>query len=213
MQKYYPNSKITAKAIARLGKAYGDIAFYEGSASDKLEEYAKKYAGEKDAYDAMSDAVFYPQGPRRRRRRRSTTPSTSSRSVRSEATSGDAANAELLADVGLREAGRWRRGDQAPPRVHPRVYGEKGGADRLVQAYEKIGATLWHQACPVKEVDGECVKITRERALSTKKADQEEEGAKSCPRSAAPSRRSRSPSSRAMTARSKEAMAAYRRGR
>ena len=29
---------------------------------DKLEEYAKKYAGEKDAYDAMSDAVFYRKG-------------------------------------------------------------------------------------------------------------------------------------------------------
>ena len=52
---------MTARAIARLGKAYGDIAFYD-RASDKLEEYAKKYAGEKDAYDAMSDAVFYRKG-------------------------------------------------------------------------------------------------------------------------------------------------------
>ncbi len=48
LQKYYPNSKITARAIARLGKAYGDIAFYD-KASEKLEEYAKKYAGDKDA--------------------------------------------------------------------------------------------------------------------------------------------------------------------
>ena len=61
LEKYYPNSKITARAIARLGKAYGDIAFYD-RASEKLEQYAKKYAGEKDAYDAMSDAVFYRKG-------------------------------------------------------------------------------------------------------------------------------------------------------
>ena len=61
LQKYYPNSKITAKAVARLGKAYGDIAFYD-RASDKLEEYAKKYAGEKDAHDAMNDAVLYRKG-------------------------------------------------------------------------------------------------------------------------------------------------------
>jgi tetratricopeptide (TPR) repeat protein len=61
LQKYYPNSKITAKALARLGKAYGDIAFYD-KASEKYEEYAKKYAGEKDAYDAMSDAVFFRKG-------------------------------------------------------------------------------------------------------------------------------------------------------
>src|SRR5690606_399051 len=54
-------SKLSAKALARIGKAYGDIAFYDQSAA-KLEEYAKKYAGEKDAYDAMSDAVFYRKG-------------------------------------------------------------------------------------------------------------------------------------------------------
>jgi len=61
LEKYYTESKITQKAIARLGKAYGDIAFYD-KASEKLEEYAKKYAGEKDAFDAMSDAVFYRKG-------------------------------------------------------------------------------------------------------------------------------------------------------
>src|SRR5262249_15448764 len=61
MEKYYPKSKITQKAIARLGKAYGDIAFYD-RASDKLEQYAKQYAGEKDAYDAMNDAVLYRKG-------------------------------------------------------------------------------------------------------------------------------------------------------
>jgi hypothetical protein len=48
------------------------------------------------------------------------------------------------------------------------TFGEKGGADRVIVAYAKIGTALWHQSCPVKEVDGECVKITRERAISKK---------------------------------------------
>src|SRR5260221_5554184 len=61
LQKYYPKSKITARAVARLGKAYGDIAYYD-RASDKLEEYALKYAGEKDAHDALNDAVLYRKG-------------------------------------------------------------------------------------------------------------------------------------------------------
>ncbi|TMQ04372.1 MAG: tetratricopeptide repeat protein, partial [Deltaproteobacteria bacterium] len=29
LEKYYPNSKVTARAVARLGKAYGDIAYYD----------------------------------------------------------------------------------------------------------------------------------------------------------------------------------------
>jgi hypothetical protein len=44
-----------------------------------------------------------------------------------------------------------------------------GGADRLVIAYAKIGQILWEQSCPVKQVDGSCVKIVRERAINLKK--------------------------------------------
>ena len=61
LQQYYPKSKLTAKAIARIGKAYGDVAFYE-KAAEKYEEYAQKYAGEKDAREVMSDAVFFRKG-------------------------------------------------------------------------------------------------------------------------------------------------------
>ncbi len=165
MQKYYPNSKITAKAIARLGKAYGDIAYYK-EASDKLEEYAKKYAGEKDAYDAMSDAVFYRKGLGDDTKAIEDTKYFVR--VFGQKKIADAANAEFSLTSVYEKNGD---GDAVIKhlREYIRVYGDKGGADRLVTAYEKIGATLWHQSCPVKEVDGECVKITRERALSTKK--------------------------------------------
>src|SRR5262249_45687738 len=49
------------------------------------------------------------------------------------------------------------------------VWGAKGGEDKLVVAHAKIAKILWHQSCPVKEVDGVCVKVTRERAVVTKK--------------------------------------------
>ena len=47
-------------------------------------------------------------------------------------------------------------------------YGEKGGGDKVVIAYAKIGKTLWDSACPVKTVNGACIKITRERAVAGK---------------------------------------------
>jgi hypothetical protein len=48
-------------------------------------------------------------------------------------------------------------------------FGDKGGAGRVVIAYSKIGALLMKQSCPVPLIDGSCVKITRERALASKK--------------------------------------------
>jgi len=54
-------------------------------------------------------------------------------------------------------------------REYIHTWGNKGGTDKLVIAHAKIGNILWHQSCPVKEIDGACVKITRERAIASKK--------------------------------------------
>lgn len=165
LQKYYPNSKLTAKAIARIGKAYGDIAFYDKS-SEKLEEYAKKYAGEKDAYDAMSDAVFYRKGIGDDAKAIEDTKYF----IKTFGTKKpkEAANA-MFSLTSVYE----KQGDKDAVikhlRDYIRQYGSKGGDDRLVIANAKIGQILWEQSCPVKQVDGSCVKIVRERAINLKK--------------------------------------------
>ena len=163
LQKYYPNSKLTAKAIARLGKAYGDIAFYD-KASEKLEEYAKKYAGEKDAYDAMSDAVFYRKGIGDDAKAIEDTKYF----IKTFGTKKpqEAANAMFSLTTIYEKQGDKDAVDQAPPRVHPHVR-QQGWRRPLVIANAKIGQILWEQICPVKQVDGSCVKIVRERAIGT----------------------------------------------
>jgi tetratricopeptide (TPR) repeat protein len=165
LEKYYPNSKLTAKAVALLGKAYGDIAYYD-RASDKLEQYAKKYAGEKDAYDAMSNAVFFRKGIGDDAKAIDNTKYFIK--TFSQKKPQEAANA-MFSLTGIYE----KQGDLDVVIKHLRDYirrfGSKGGADRLVIAYAKIGQVLWDQSCPVKEVDGSCVRIVRERAISTKK--------------------------------------------
>ena len=172
LEKYYPSSKITAKAIARLGKAYGDIAYYD-RASDKLEQYAKKYAGEKDAYDAMSDAVFYRKGL-----------GDDAKAIENTKyfikTFGPKKPQEAAAAMFSLNGVYEKQGDGDMVIKHLREYirafGERGGADRLVIAYAKIGQVLWKQSCPVKEVDGSCIRVTRERAISTKKAKKTKKG-------------------------------------
>src|SRR5262249_44521992 len=156
----------TAKAIARLGKAYGDIAFYD-RAAEKLEQYAKKYAGEKDAYDAMNDAVFYQKGI-----------GNDDKAITDTKyfvdTFGKKKPAEAAAAAFSLVSIYEKRGDNDGVIKHLQdyihVWGAKGGEDKLVIAHAKIGNLLWHQSCPVKEIDGACVKITRERAVVTKES-------------------------------------------
>ncbi len=164
LQKYYPTSHEAAKALMALGKAYGDIAFYD-RASEKLEEYAKKYAGEANAYDAMSDAVLFRKGIGDDAKAIDDT----NYFVKTFATkkAEEAANASFSL-VSIYE----KQGDNDKVISHLRNYLRtfpKGGADRKVVALTKIGLTLWHQSCPGKETDGACVRITRERATAAKK--------------------------------------------
>jgi TolA-binding protein len=157
---------IRARSVARLGVAYSRIAYY-GEAAKYLELYYSKYAGVKgqkdlkDAKDALSDAVFYRKGI------------------------GDDAQAikDTTAFVGNRDAKASekaeaffslyaiyeKQGDQEKLVKHLREYVSKyknqGGADKVVIAQAKIGLTLWNQSCPVKTVDGSCVKVERQRAI------------------------------------------------
>ncbi|MEO6776393.1 MAG: tetratricopeptide repeat protein [Kofleriaceae bacterium] len=164
LQKYYPNSKITAKAVARLGKAYGDIAFYD-RASDKLEEYAKKYAGEKDAHDAMNDAVLYRKGLGDDQKAIDDTKYFIK--TFGPKNKADAANASFSL-TSIYEKGTTPADKDAVVK-HLREYLREFGSvspDKSIIANVKIGRILFEQSCPVKQIDGSCVKITRERAIA-----------------------------------------------
>lgn len=166
LSQLYPDSNHTAKAIAKLGNNYAAVAYYDRAAS-KYEEYAKKYGGEDNAFQAMSEAVFYRKGM------------------------GDDAKAidntkffiktfgnkdpEKAADAFFSLTAVYeKQGDPDQVVKHLRQYigqyAKKGGTDRLVTAWTKIGITLWNQSCPVKTVDGSCVRVTRERAVAGKRS-------------------------------------------
>ena len=57
----FPDHPLAQRSIARLGSNYSKIAWYE-KAAEKFEQYARKYGGENDAFDALSEAVFYRKG-------------------------------------------------------------------------------------------------------------------------------------------------------
>lgn len=162
LQQHYGKSELAAKSVARLGNALASVAFYK-EAAEKLEEYATKYAGEKDAFPALSDAVQFRKGI------------------------GD--DAKALADTQqfVRMYGKTRQaeaatafysmlsihekaGDLDKIAAHLRAYlkqwGAVGGADRRVIAQAKLGDALWRSACPVALIDGTCMKLTRKPSIS-----------------------------------------------
>ena len=172
LTKYYPNSKLMPRATGRIGKAFGDVAFYD-KAAEKLEEYAKKYAGESDAYEAMSDAVFYRKGIGDDAKAIANTKFFIDTFGRKKP--AEAANA-MFSLTSIYE----KQGDKDAIIRHLREYlakfGDKGGSDRKVIAYVKIGLNLWEQSCKVKQLDGSCVTIVRERAISTQKQKRKKSG-------------------------------------
>jgi tetratricopeptide (TPR) repeat protein len=156
----YPKAKVTARAIARLGQNYARIAWYKES-SEKYEEYAKRYAGEKDAYDAMNDAVFYRKGIGDDKQAIDNTTYFIKTFGKKKQ---DAAASAFFSLVSIYE----KRGNDDQVIKHLQEYIKKygkHGSDRLVVAHAKIGEILWKQSCKVKTVNGSCVRVTRERAL------------------------------------------------
>lgn len=158
----FPKSERSAYALARLGGVYARVAYYDRAAS-MFEEYAQKYAGQKDAYDLMSDAVFYRKGIGDDEKAIDNTKYFIAKFASKKP--ADAANAYFsLASI------YEKRGDMDKVVSHYRDYlkryGNKGGTDKVIVAYGRIGQILWEKSCPVKTVDGSCIKVARERAVS-----------------------------------------------
>lgn len=157
LEKLFPKSKLAARSVVRLGDDYATTASYR-EAAGKLEEYATKYAGEEDAYRALSDAVTFRKGV------------------------GDDAQAIADTELFVRRFGAshpaaaadaaWtlaaiydKQGDLDRVAAHLRgwlaKYGAGAGADRVVMAWTRIGDAEWRRACPVATVDGVCARVTR----------------------------------------------------
>ena len=172
LREKFPDSPAAAKALARLGAVYARVAYYE-RASQMFEEYARKYAGQKDAYQAMNDAVFYRKGIGDDDKAIENTNYFISKFGGKQ--KGDAANAFFsLASIYEKRGNMDKVVDHY--RAYLKKYGDKGGADKMVVAYARIGQILWEQSCPVKTVDGSCIKVARERAVGTKAKSKRRKG-------------------------------------
>jgi outer membrane protein assembly factor BamD (BamD/ComL family) len=161
LAREYPKSELAARALVKLGDNYARIAWYR-EAAEKLEEYAKRYGGEHDAFDAMNDAVLYRKGIGDDKQ---AIADTSFFVDAFEARDGAAAADASYSLTAIYE----KKGDPDATVKHLRRYvarfGAKGGVAREVGAWSRIAELLWARSCGVTTVDGSCVKVARERAV------------------------------------------------
>jgi tetratricopeptide (TPR) repeat protein len=166
LQQYYGSSPLAAKGAARLGHTLGDLAKY-ADAAQQLEAYAKRYAGEPDAYDAMSDAVFYYKGTGNDTKAIENTRYVEQMWGKTKPTAAADAAFSLITIY-------EKRGDTAALIKYLREYIAKhaadGGRAHLVIAYSKLGEALMRASCPIDATYGACVKVARERAVAARKA-------------------------------------------
>ena len=157
LEKLFPQSKLAARSLVRLGYDYAETASYREAAAN-LEDYAAKYAGEADAYRALSEAVTFRKGVGDDAQAIADTEAFIHRFGATHPTAAADASWTLGAIYD-------KQGELERLASHLRAwlgnYGPAASADRVVMAWTRIGDAEWKRACPVATVDGVCARVTR----------------------------------------------------
>jgi len=153
--KSFPRSKVAAKAIRESGAMYEQIAMYD-RAAERLEDYAKRYAGERDAGDALAEAI------------------------RLRAALGDAVKQIEDTKLWIRTFGAKRKAEAAAAQLA--LLSVYDGDDAIallreylrefaavdpnltIAAHVELADRLRAKACPVHAIDRLCVKVVVDRA-------------------------------------------------
>jgi tetratricopeptide (TPR) repeat protein len=155
--RYFPHSKLSAKARWQSANLLMRIARFDDAAA-RFEEYAKLYAGEKDARDAIENAIVLRAAIGDSVKRIEDTKyfvRTFGMKAPKEAA------AATLAVLSAYDA----PDDQiAVLRDYLRAYGGKAEREQLVLAHVQLGDALWRRACPTTPIDGLCMKVIRDTA-------------------------------------------------
>jgi tetratricopeptide (TPR) repeat protein len=166
--KRFPKDNLAKKALVLIGNNYGAIAYYPDAAS-KFEEYSKKFGGEKDAANALANAVFYRKGIGQDDKAIKDIEDFVKAYGKKKQHVKEAA-AALFGMTGIYE--KTGNDDKVLKHLarYLKTFGKKGGVDWEIAAHVKMGEILWKRSCPVKGVDGACISIKRTRASRVKRS-------------------------------------------
>lgn len=159
LAREFPRSKLAPRAVARAGHQLGLIGSH-ARAAEALERYATTYSGERDAFDALSDAFAF-------------------RGALGDDAKQIANARELVKRFGAKRPIEVahamyaitetiaKRGAEAKEQHLRAFLRDHGGKvpELAVQAQLALGESLWRRSCPGVPSDGPCIVVARPRGL------------------------------------------------
>jgi len=159
----FPSSPLIRKTLIRRASASASIARFS-EAAEAYERFAKVLPGEKGAPDALSNAILYRRaiGDTRAALR------NSHRFLRNYLKRMPRESGAVFLDM----ANLYKREGDATMEIETykaflKSLGVRGGPGRVLLAHARLGELYWNMSCPVKVVDGLCVKIDRKLKRSS----------------------------------------------
>ncbi|MCK5800346.1 MAG: hypothetical protein KAI47_24315, partial [Deltaproteobacteria bacterium] len=156
---------LAQKAMYQLGGNFHALAWYS-RAADYYERFAKAFPGEKEAPDALQNAIIFRLGRAEYQKAKDDVTYFAKHYGTRRKYKARAASAVFSLGVVYDE-----RKDKDTIvkfyKMYLRKWGASGGKDRQILANVRIARALWEKSCPVKGVHGACV--TQKRVRSKRK--------------------------------------------
>lgn len=167
--KVKPKDPLAQKALYMIGQNYHALAWYS-RAADYYERFAKEFPGEKEAPEALQNAIVFRLGRGEYDKVIEDTKYFESKYGTRTKLGGkvvDLAPKAAAVDFSLGAVYEQRKQPEAVVKhylSYIKRWGKHGGMDREIQAHMKIGEVLWEQSCPGKMVNGACITVSRVEA-------------------------------------------------
>lgn len=146
----HPRDKLVVRAMPRLALLYELIGMLD-RAAEIHEDFAARFPAEATAPEALADAAHYHRVSGRDAKAIAVT--------RRLATTHGKRHPEIVGDAQLALLPIFeRRGDDAVIAHLRALVSRRAGRDLLGRVHHELGRALWRKSCPVRAIDGLCIK-------------------------------------------------------
>jgi tetratricopeptide (TPR) repeat protein len=155
-----PDHPLAHKAMLRIAQNYHGIAWFS-RAAEYYERFARRFPGERDAPDALQNAIVFHMGRREHQR----AVDAARRFVRNYGARPRHAARAAAVQFALGSIAGSRSETIQHYERYLRRWERRGGVDLKIRAHVKLGELLWREACPLQRThDGICATVKRARS-------------------------------------------------
>ncbi len=153
----HPNDPLAQRAMFQIAAGYHQLAFYS-EAAKRYEEFANKFPGEKQSITALGNAYTFRLGLGEFDK----AIDDMNAFVKYYGAKKRAMAANVVFQMSEVYEKQNKMDDLAKHlQTYLKKWGSKGGIDKQILAYFKLGQIMWKKSCPQEGVNGACIKVER----------------------------------------------------